>query len=115
MGSFDGSDDEENWLPRQRPRTIGLKRALARERQEEAELVENLTPSEMFSIDFSGDRESWLERENLNLEGLLEKAKRDTDIQRNMARHYAMRNMIARAKLKRAHTNIRALTESKEK
>ena len=32
-----------------------------------------------------------------------------------MARHYAMRNRIARAKLKHAHAKIRALIEAKEK
>ena len=59
--------------------------------------------------------ESWLEREKLHLESQLGKAKRDTDMQRKMARHYAMRNRIARAKLKRAHAKIQALTKKKEK
>ena len=45
----------------------------------------------------------------------MEKSKRDNDIQRKMDKHYAMRNKIARAKLKRALAKIRALTELKEK
>lgn len=32
-----------------------------------------------------------------------------------MAKYYAMRNKIARAKLKRAHAKIEALTHQKEK
>ena len=54
----------------------------------------------MLAIEIIKDRESWLEKESLHLEGQLEKAKRDTDMQRKMAKHYAMRNRIARAKLK---------------
>ena len=80
LGRYEDSDDEEEQIPRQRHKTIGLKRALARERQKEAELAEKLTPSELLAIDIDGDRESWLERENFNLEGQLEKVKRDTDI-----------------------------------
>jgi len=52
---------------------------------------------------------------NTHLEGLLDKAKRDIDIQRRMAKYYAMRNKIARAKLKRAHAKIEALTKKEEK
>ena len=78
-------------------------------------MAEQLTPSELLAIEIRKDRESWLERENFHLEGQLENEKRDTDMQRKMARHYAMRNKIARAKLKRAHAKIRALTEAKEK
>ena len=69
------------------------------EREKEEKLTEKLTPSEMLAIEIDGDRDSWLKREKFHLEGQLEKAKRDTDIQRKMARHYAMRNRIARAKL----------------
>ena len=49
------------------------------------------------------------------MEALLDKAKRDIDIQRRMAKYYAMRNKIARAKLKRAHAKIEALTKQEEK
>lgn len=43
------------------------------------------------------------------------KAQKDNDIQRRMAKHYAMRNKIARAKLKQAHSKIEALTKQEEK
>ena len=45
LGTFDGSNDDEDHLPRWRPKTIWLKRALARERKKEAELANHLTPS----------------------------------------------------------------------
>ena len=59
--------------------------------------------------------EHWLERINGHLEKLLVKAKKDNDIQRRMANYYAMRNKIGRAKLKRAHAKIEALTKQEEK
>jgi len=50
-----------------------------------------------------------------HLKNLLEKAKKDNDIQRRMVKHYAMRDKIARAKLKRAHAKIEALTKKEKK
>lgn len=44
----------------------------------------------------------------MHLKGQLEKEKRDIDLQKKMARHYAMRDKIARAKLKRALAKIQA-------
>ena len=58
---------------------------------------------------------NWLERASVHLEDQLEKTKRDLDMQKKMARHYALRNKIARAKLKRALAKIQALNEAKEK
>ena len=66
LRNFDDSENEEEHLPRQRPRTIGLKKALVREREKEAELVEKNTPSELLAIEICKDRESCLERENLH-------------------------------------------------
>ena len=77
-------------------------------------MAEQLTPSELLALQISKDRESWFDRDNLHLERLLEKAKKDNDIQRKMEKHYAMRNKIAKAKLKRAYAKIRALTEQKK-
>ena len=85
-----------------------MKKDLAREREKETELAEQLTPSELLAMEISYDREYWLERDNVHLEGQLEKAKRDIYLQKKMARHYAMRNIIARAKLKRALSKIQA-------
>ena len=56
LGTFDDSEDEEEQLPRKRPRTIGLKKDLAWEREKEAELAEQLTPSELLSIGIRKDR-----------------------------------------------------------
>ena len=49
------------------------------------------------------------------MEEPLAKAQKDNDIQRKMAKHYAIRNKIARAKLKRAHAKIQALTKQEKK
>ena len=78
-------------------------------------MAKKLTLSELLAIEIDGDRESWLEREKFHLEVQLEKSKRDIDMQKKMARHYAMRNRIARAKLKRALAKIQAQNEVKEK
>ena len=61
------------------------------------------------------DREPWIERENIHLEGQLERTKRDLYLQKKMARHYALRNKMARAKLKIALAKIQALKEAKGK
>jgi len=61
------------------------------------------------------NRENWLERVNGHMENLLDNAKKDNDIQRMMAKHYPMRDKLARAKLKRAHAKIEALTKQEEK
>ena len=54
---FGEPDDEEDQPPRERPRTRGLKRALALERWREAELVEQLTPSELLALEISKEME----------------------------------------------------------
>lgn len=61
------------------------------------------------------DWEYWLDRVNDHLEKLLAKTKKDNDIQRRMEKHYAMRNQIARAKLKRAQAKIEKLTKKEDK
>ena len=67
-------------------------------------------------LDFVNEnQEYWLERENDHLEDLKDEAKKDNDIQRRMAKNYAMRDKIARAELKRAHEKIEALTKQEEK
>ena len=80
LGIIDENEYEEEQLARKRPRTIGLKNALAQEREKETELEEQLTPSEMFSIEINYDRESWLERANIHLEVQLEKEKGNIDL-----------------------------------
>ena len=102
-------------MPTRRPRTRGLKRAFELEREKEAQLANQLTLNEQFGIMMNENREYWLERANTHLEELLAKANRDMEIQRRMAKYYAMRNKIARAKLKRAQARIEALVHQEEK
>jgi len=52
---------------------------------------------------------------NGHLEHLLDKTNKDNGIQIRMEKYYAMRNKIARAKLKRAHEKIEALTKKEDK
>ena len=91
-----------------------MKKDLAREREKEIELAEQLTPSELLAMEINYDREYWLERANIHLEDQLEKEKRNICLQKKMARHYDLRNKIARAKLKRALAKIQALSDTKE-
>ena len=56
LGTFYYNEDEEEQLPRKRLRKIGLKKALAREREKETELAEQLTPSEMLAMEIRYDR-----------------------------------------------------------
>jgi len=111
LGTPDDTEEEEDKFLKKRPRTIGLKKALAKETEQETALVEKLTPSELLSMEIEYDWEPWLERENIHLEGELEKTKRDLNLQKKMARHYALRNKIARAKFKRGLAKIQALKE----
>ena len=89
LGTHDDTEEEEEQIPRKRPRIIGLKKALAKEREQETALGEQLTPSQLLAMEISYDREPWLERENVHLEGQLEKTKRDLDLQKKMAKHYS--------------------------
>ena len=92
-----------------------MKKALAKEREQETTLAEQLTPSELLAMEIDYDRESWLHRANVHIKDQLEKTKRDLDMKNKMTRHYALRNNIARAKLKRTLANIQSLKEEKGK
>ena len=94
---------------------MGLRKALAKENEQETRLAKQLTSTEMVAMDIEYDREPWLERANIYLEEQLEKTQRDLGLQKKMAKHYALRNQIARAKLKRALAKIQALKEAKGK
>jgi len=109
------SDQLEEQVPRRRPRTRGLKRALELKKQKEVELANELTLNEKFTKMINENWEHWLERVKNHLEKPLGKAKRDTDMQRNMAKYYFRRNQIARAKLKAARARIQALNHQEEK
>ena len=70
--------------------------------------------NEKFAVLINENREKWLDRANQHLKKILEKANTDNDILRKRAKHYAKKNKIARAKLKRANANIEALTMQEE-
>ena len=101
-------------MPRKRPRTRGLKRALELEKQKEAELANQLTLNEHFAKMINENREHWIERVNNDLENLLDKAKRNNEIEKNMEKQYAYRERISGAKLKAAKEKIETLTKQRE-
>ena len=92
---------------------MGLRKALAKQREEESAQAEELSLHELLAIEIEHDRESWLERANIHLEVKLEKANKDLDLQRRMTKHYAQRNQFAREKLKKAQNQIQPLKEEK--
>ena len=112
---FGEPDDEEDQPPRQRPKTRGLKRALALEKQREADLAAQLTPIEKLSLEINKDREPWLQRSNLHLDKLLEKANKDNDLLRTRVKLHARKERIALAKIKRENAKIENLTKQGEK
>lgn len=61
------------------------------------------------------NREHWLERVNTHLKSLLDKAKRDTNLQIRMEKFCYRRNQIAREKLKVVGVRIEALTHHEKK
>ena len=83
--------------------------------QKEIELAYDLTLNEQFAVVINEYQEKWFDRANQHLEKLLEKANKDNDIQRRMAKHYAKRNKIARSKLKKANEKIETLSLQEEK
>ena len=108
-------EEQEEQEPRSRPRTRGLKRALALERKKEVELANQRTLNEQLAMVINENQEPWLDRPNEHLEKLLGKANKDNDILRRKIKHYAQRDKIAMAKLKRAYAKIEALTMQNEK
>ena len=112
---FGEPDDEEDEPPRKRPRTRGLKRSLALEKQREAELADQLTPNELLALEISKDREPWINRANLHLKSLLKKANKDNDLLRARVKIHARKERISLAKLKRANEKIESLTKKWEK
>ena len=108
------TNEVDEQVPRIRPRTRGLKRALELERQKDVELANKLTLNEQFAIIFNENWEQCLDRYNQHLEKLLKKENRDNDILRNRAKKYAKKNKTARPKLKRANAKIEALTMKEE-
>ena len=79
MGTYEESSDEEGQT-RRRPRTMGLRKALAKQREEESAQAQPFPLTELLAMEIEHDRESWLERANINLEAKLEKANKTLDL-----------------------------------
>ena len=106
MGEFNDSEDEDQ--PRiKRPRTMGLRRALEKQKEEEVALFQSFPLTTLFTQEIENNREAWLERVNDHLEKKLEKANRDLDLQRRMTGHYKKLNQFARRKLKATQKKLK--------
>ena len=88
MGTYEESEDEEGQT-RRKPRTMGLRKALAKHREEESAQAKQLSLKELLALEIENDRESWLERAKIHLEAKLEKANKDLDLQRRMTKYYS--------------------------
>ena len=107
MGEFNDTKEEEQPM-RKRPRTMGLKRALEKKKEEEAALVRSYPLTSLLTQEIKNNREAWLERENKHLEDKMERANRDLSLQRKMTRHYKKLNQFARRKLKVTQEKLKA-------
>ena len=72
MGEFDESEDEDH-PRRKRPRTMGLKKSLEKQKEEEVSLLQSTPLTTLFTQEIEKNREAWLERVNDHLEKKLEK------------------------------------------
>ena len=106
IGIFDEIEEEDQ--PRRKsPRTIGLKRALERQKEEEQALLQSTPLTALFEQEIENNKEAWLERFNDHLEKNLERENRDLELQRRMTRHYKKLNQFARRKLKVAQEKLK--------
>ena len=76
MGEFNDSEDEDQPM-RKRPKTMGLKRALEKQKEEEASLLQSIPLTTLFTQEIENNQEAWLERVNYHLEKNLENSNRD--------------------------------------
>ena len=91
MGEF--NDTEEDDQPRgKRPRTMEFKRALEKQKEEEAAIFRSFPLTTLFTQEIGKNREAWLERVNKHLENNLERANRDLSLQKKMTGHYKKLN-----------------------
>lgn len=101
MGAYDENSDEQGQA-RNIPKTMGLKKELAKKIEEESSQAQKFPLTEFLSMEIEHKREAWLERDNINLEAKLENSNKDLSLQRRMTEHYKRRNHFARQKLKTA-------------
>ena len=106
MGEFEESEGEDQ-PRRKRPRTMGLKKALEKQKEEEDALLQSTPLTAFFEQEIEKNREAWLERVNDHLEKKFEKEKRDLDLQRRMTGHYKKLNQFAWRKLKVAQEKLK--------
>ena len=106
MGEFDDTEDEEQQI-RKRPRTMGLRKALEKQREEEATLARSYPLTQLLAQEIENDKESWLERANKHFEDKLDKENKDLGLQRKMTRHYKKLNQFSRRKLKIAQERLK--------
>ena len=106
MGEFNESEGEDQ-PRRKRPRTMGLKKALEKQKEEENALLQSTPLTALFEQEIEKNREAWLEGVNDHLEKKLEKANRDLDLQRRMTGHYKKLNQFSRQKLKAAQEKMK--------
>ena len=106
MGEFNDSEDEDQ-PRRKRPRTMGLKRVLEKQKEEEAALLQSIPLTTLFTQEIENNREAWLERVNDHLENNLEKANRNLDLQRRMTGHYKKLNQFTRRNLKATQEKLK--------
>ena len=59
---------------------MGLKKALEKQKEEEAALLQSTPLTTLFTQEIEKNREAWLDRVNDHLEKKLEKENRDLDI-----------------------------------
>ena len=57
--------------------------------------------------EIEGDRETWIKRVNMHLEKLLEKAKKEKNMLRNMKNHYWARTHVCKEKIKILKARLR--------
>ena len=108
VGESDEGEDEDQ-PRRKRPRTMGFKRALEKQKEEEAALLQSTPLTTFFTQEIENNQEAWIERVNVHLEKKLEKENRGLDLQRRMTGHYKKLNQFARRKLKATQENSRKL------
>ena len=93
---------------------MGLRKALAKQREEESTQVQQFPLTELLAMEIEHDRESWLERANINLEAKLEKDNKGLSLQRRFTEHYKHRDHFARKKLKTAQSEGPKPNEEKD-
>ena len=106
IGDFDEGEEGDQPM-RKRPRTIGLKRALEKQKEEEQAHLQSFPLIVLLEQEIEGNKEAWLERANKHLEMKLEKANRDLELQRKMTQHYQKLNHFSRRKLKATQEKLK--------